>query len=136
VEIDQMKAWRKAWYGSEDTPPLSRMPMVPGVPMSPPPGGNVGGMAGMNHGPVATSDGTQTMDMASDVETLRSAPEPFDKAFLNAMMPHHRDAIAAAKAAQTRAQRREIQQLAKSILTAQDREVAQMGQWRQAWFPG
>ena len=29
----------------------------------------------------------------ADVEKLRSAPEPFDRAFIDAMIPHHQDAI-------------------------------------------
>ena len=30
-EIGQMKAWRLAWFGSDETPPMERMPMVPGM---------------------------------------------------------------------------------------------------------
>ena len=68
-EIDQMKRWRQAWFGSDQTPPMDRMPMVPGM------GGGHGGHGG------------GTMDMAADVEALRGAPEPFDLAFIDAMIP-------------------------------------------------
>ena len=34
-----------------------------------------------------------TMDMAADVEQLRLTPEPFDLAFIDAMVPHHQDAV-------------------------------------------
>src|SRR5688572_1179786 len=30
-EIGQMRNWRKSWFGSDETPPMSRMPMVPGT---------------------------------------------------------------------------------------------------------
>ena len=83
-EIAQMKAWRKDWYGSDQTPPMSQMPMVPGM--------------GGGH---AAHGGSGTMNMAADVEALRNAPEPFDLAFIDAMIPHHQSAIDAAKAAET-----------------------------------
>ena len=115
-EIGQMKAWRRAWAGSDRTPPMERMPMVPGM----------GGHGG--------SHGTSTMNMAEDVERLRSAPDPFDHAFIDAMIPHHQSAIDAAKAAGTQAQRPEIKQLATAIISDQQREIAQMEGWRDAWF--
>jgi uncharacterized protein (DUF305 family) len=52
-----------------------------------------------------------TMDMTTDVEILRSA-QPFDKAFLEAMIPPHGSAITAAKLAQQRATQAEIKDLA------------------------
>ncbi len=113
AEIGQMKAWRRAWFGSDETPPLDRMPMVPG-------------MAG--HG------GHGAMDMVADVEALRNAPEPFDKAFIDAMIPHHQSAIDAARAAETRAERTEIKELARAIVAEQTREIQQMQRWREAWY--
>ena len=125
-EIEQMKAWRKAWFGSDQTPPMSKMPMVEGMPTP-----SSGGHGGMGSGAAAS----QTMDMAADVEKLRVAPDPFDRAFIDAMIAHHGDAIAAGKAASTRAQREEIKMLARAIVAAQEQEVDQLRQWRQAWFP-
>ncbi len=120
-EIDQMKTWRRAWYGSDQTPPINQMPMVPGMAGA--------GMAG--HGGAGPSG---TMDMAADVEDLRRAPEPFDRAFIDAMIPHHESAIAAAQAAATRAQRPEIKELAGAIIADQEREIDQMRAWRRAWY--
>src|SRR3954453_12832590 len=108
TEIGQMKAWRLAWVGSDETPPMERMPMVPGM--------------GGGH---ATHGGSGTMNMAADVEELRDAPEPFDKAFIEAMIPHHQSAIDAAKAAESRAERAEIKELAQAIITDQQREIEQ-----------
>jgi uncharacterized protein (DUF305 family) len=114
-EIAQLKNWRQQWVGSDQTPSLERMPMVPGM---------------SAHGEHSSA----TMDMAKDVEQLRAAPAPFDHAFIDAMIPHHESAIDAAQAAASRAQRAEIQQLAAAIITDQQREIAQMEQWRNAWF--
>lgn len=126
AEIDQLRAWRKAWFGSDQTPPMDRMPMIEGMQM-PTSGGHAG------HGGGASA--SQTMDMAADVEKLRTAPEPFDRAFIDAMIPHHQDAIEASKAASSRAQRDEIKSLAQEIVDGQQREVDALRQWRQAWFP-
>ncbi len=117
-EITQMKGWRKAWFGSDQTPPLDKMPMVPGM------GGAHGGHGG----------GSGTMDMAADVQQLRTAGNPFDKAFIDAMIPHHESAIEAARVAQEKAERPEIKELARAIIADQQREIEQMKQWRQAWY--
>ncbi len=117
AEISQMRQWRKAWYGSDQTPPMAKMPMAPGT-------------GGQGHG----GHSSGTMDMAADVERLRKAPEPFDRAFIDEMIPHHESAIDAAKAAETRAQKPEIKELAKAIIADQQREIEQMRQWRRAWF--
>jgi uncharacterized protein (DUF305 family) len=126
-EIEQMKAWRKTWFGSDQTPTMSKMPMVDGMQM-PAEGGHT------KHSGSGSS--SQTMDMAADVEKLRTAPEPFDRAFIGAMIPHHQDAIEASKAAASRAQREEIKALAREIVDGQQREVDALRQWRQSWFPG
>ena len=117
-EITQLKAWRKAWFGSDQTPPLDKMPMVPGM------GGAHGGHGG----------GSGTMDMAADVEALRTASGPFDRAFIDAMIPHHESAVEAARVAQEKAERPEIKELARTIIADQQREIEQMKQWRQAWY--
>ncbi len=103
-EIGQMKAWRKAWYGSDQIP--------------------TGGMAGH-------SMGGMNVDMAQ----LEGA-QPFDRAFIDAMIPHHQSAIEMAREAQTKVQRPEIKQLAGEIIAAQQREIDQMRSWRAQWYPG
>jgi uncharacterized protein (DUF305 family) len=128
AEIKQMKDWRKARFGSDQTPPMSKMPMVEGMAMS------SSGGHGAGHGGGAAMAG-QTMDMAADVEALRKAGEPFDRAFIDAMIPHHESAIDASKAAESRAQKPELKQLAREIIAAQEREIKQMQDWRKAWYP-
>ena len=119
AEIDQMRAWRQMWFGSAQTPPIDHMPLV-------------GPMGDMPMSMSMNSDGT--VDMSKDVADLRAAQEPFDAAFIEAMIPHHQMAISAARLALTRAEHVEISQLADAILTAQQREVGQMQAWRLQWY--
>ena len=105
-EIAQMKAWRKAWYGSDQI--------------------QAGGMAGM---------GMPMAGMDVDLNQLKAA-KPFDKAFIDAMIPHHQSAIDMAKQAQTQAKHQEIKDLAGRIIAAQQKEIDQMKAWRAQWYPG
>lgn len=127
-EIERLTAWRKQWFGSEQTPPMARMPMVEGSQMAAGASGGMSGMSGMG------GMGGTTMDASADVEKLRSAPEPFDRAFIDALIPHHQTAIDAASAAQTRAQKPEIKQVAAEDIAPQQKEIDQLMAWRKAWF--
>jgi uncharacterized protein (DUF305 family) len=66
---------------------------------------------------------------------LGAADETFDLRFIDAMILHHQGAVEMAEDAANKSQRPEIQQLAQAIIAAQEREIAQMQQWRQAWYP-
>ena len=60
---------------------------------------------------------------------------PFDQAFIDAMVPHHREAIAMAKEAQEGGlETEELQTVSAEIIAAQEREIAQMLDWREEWF--
>jgi uncharacterized protein (DUF305 family) len=82
------------------------------------------GMKGMDHG----SMGGMSMD-------LGPADADLDLRFMDAMTPHHQGAIEMAKEAQQKSKRPEIKKLATDIIKAQDKEIAQMKQWRKAWYP-
>jgi uncharacterized protein (DUF305 family) len=75
----------------------------------------------------------QMMGM-TDPEALANK-NPFDKAFIDAMIPHHQSAIEMAQVALEESDKPRIKELAKNIVTAQQREIEQMLQWRQAWYP-
>lgn len=66
---------------------------------------------------------------------LGPADAEFDLRFIDAMIPHHQGAVEMAKAAQQQSKRPEILKLAADIIQAQDKEINQMQQWRQAWYP-
>jgi len=61
--------------------------------------------------------------------------EPFDKAFIDAMIPHHQSAIEMAEVAYEKSKNPRIKELAENIMSAQKRETEQMKQWRKDWYP-
>jgi uncharacterized protein (DUF305 family) len=85
---------------------------------------DAGAMQGMDH----SNMGNMSMD-------LGPAGAEFDLRFVDAMTPHHQGAVVMAKEAQQKSKRPEIQKLAANIIEAQDKELNQMKQWRQAWYP-
>jgi uncharacterized protein (DUF305 family) len=110
-EITQMKQWRMQWFGSEQTPSMESMPMMPGMDMT----------------------AMHAMNMMQDIRNLQTET-PFDKAFIQSMIPHHQSAIDAAKVAQAKAEHPEIKTLAGNIITAQQKEIDQMQAWLKAWY--
>ncbi len=119
AEITQMRDWRQEWFGSPETPPMDAMPLLPGMEMED---------MGMDMG-----DGA-TMDMTTDIEELRDA-DPFDLAFLDAMIPHHESAIEAGQIALEESENSEIRSLAEEIISSQQAEIDQMTAWRSEWYP-
>jgi uncharacterized protein (DUF305 family) len=65
----------------------------------------------------------------------RTNKEPFDKAFIDAMIPHHQSAIEMAQVALVNSDNPQIRELALDIVSAQQREIEQMKQWRKEWYP-
>ena len=76
----------------------------------------------------------QGMGMTADPQELANQ-NPFDKAFIDAMIPHHQSAIEMAQVAREKSRNTRIRELAASIVGAQQREIAQMKQWRKEWYP-
>jgi len=60
---------------------------------------------------------------------------PFDKAFIDAMIPHHQSAIGMARVAREKSENPQIRELAENIISAQQMEIEQMKQWREQWYP-
>lgn len=60
--------------------------------------------------------------------------KPFDRAFIDAMVPHHQGAIRMARAVLAVSEDAELRQLAERIVADQSREIAQMNRWRAAWY--
>ena len=61
--------------------------------------------------------------------------DPFDRAFIDAMIPHHESAIEMAQVAYQESDNPEIRALAEGIVEAQTREITQMEGWRKQWYP-
>jgi uncharacterized protein (DUF305 family) len=73
------------------------------------------------------------MGMDMDPDELKTA-NPFDKAFIEMMVPHHQGAILMANHELSRGSDPQIRALAKSIIASQTLQINQMKQWYQAWY--
>jgi len=76
----------------------------------------------------------EEMGMGMDHNMLRGA-NPFDPAFIDMMIPHHEGAVRMAQIELERGENPEMRALARSIIASQEREIAQMREWRAAWAP-
>lgn len=78
----------------------------------------------------------EEMDAMGMSDTKELADKrPFDRAFIDAMMPHHRSAIAMAEVALKESDNPQVKGIARDIVDAQRREIAQMERWREQWYP-
>ena len=82
-------------------------------------------------GHMSGDDHMRGMDM--DPEKLRGA-KPFDRAFIDMMVPHHEGAVRMAREEVATGKNPKLRRLAEEIITAQRREIAQMRQWRKKWY--
>ena len=71
--------------------------------------------------------------MEMDPEKLRTA-DPFDREFIDMMIPHHEDAVVMAKAELDKGENDTLRKLAEDIISAQNREIEQMRKWREQWY--
>lgn len=76
----------------------------------------------------------EMMGMMQDPEELANE-DPFDRAFIDNMLPHHQSAIAMAQVALDETENEEIRYIAQNIRDSQQREIEQMREWREEWYP-
>lgn len=107
-EISQMREFYKRVYGTE-------------VPES---SGMMGSGRGMGRG---------GMMGETDLTQLENA-KPFDKAFIEEMVPHHRMAIMMSQMLLRNTNNQEMLELAESIIKSQNEEINQMQEWYQDWY--
>ncbi len=71
---------------------------------------------------------------------MQSAPnaaaQPYDLQFLDTMIHHHESAVEMAKTVAAKGSNAEIKAIAAKMTADQEKETAQMKQWREAWFAG
>jgi uncharacterized protein (DUF305 family) len=79
-----------------------------------------------------SADDMQMMGMTDPDELANK--DPFDKAFIDAMIPHHQSAIDMAKIAYEKGENPRIKELAENIVSAQQEEIEEMKRWRQQWY--
>ncbi|MCX6465168.1 MAG: DUF305 domain-containing protein [Pseudonocardiales bacterium] len=108
-EIATMTGWLQEW-GAE-------------VPAE----GEMGGMAGMDHGGMAGMEGMSGMMTPEQMTALEQASGPeFDQMFLEMMVEHHRGAIEMAQTELDEGSDPEALALAQQIIDAQQAEITEM----------
>jgi uncharacterized protein (DUF305 family) len=73
------------------------------------------------------------MRMMVDPQSLADE-KPFDKAFIDNMIPHHQSAIEMSVVARAETDNPKIKELATDIVSAQKHEISQMKHWREQWY--
>lgn len=76
------------------------------------------GMNGMDHSGMSHND--------APASTTAATGKQIDEAFVRQMIPHHEMAVDMAESAQKRADHQEIKDLADAVITAQEKEIAQL----------
>lgn len=96
--------------------------------------------------PVGKGDHMQMMDdldtlgltmkqagMDMDMGELDGA-KPFDRQFIDMMVPHHQGAIRMARVELKRGKDAQLREIARAIVKAQAKEIRQMNAWRTVWY--
>ena len=60
--------------------------------------------------------------------------KPFDRKFIDMMIPHHQGAIRMARAELAKGRNTKLRSTARGIMTAQAAEIRQMNSWRRSWY--
>ena len=78
---------------------------------------------------VTEKDSGMTMDM----HELHGA-KPFDRMFIDMMIPHHQGAIRMARAELAEGENRRLRRIGRAIVRDQKKEIRTMNTWREAWY--
>lgn len=107
-EVQQMLEWQKAWGYVDGSDPHA------------------------GHAMEAVGDmGAEMAAMEAKLYDLTGLT--FDQEFLTQMILHHQQAIDISKHAATNSQHQELKDLAKSIISTQEKEIADMKRWQREW---
>lgn len=90
----------------------------------------------MPDGTYMSNDGMHMTQMMLDMNKalIGKTGDEFDRAFLSEMIVHHQGAVEMAELALVNAKHQEIKDLAKAIISAQNKEIADMDSWMNNWY--
>ncbi|QQS18257.1 DUF305 domain-containing protein [Candidatus Saccharibacteria bacterium] len=110
TEVQQMMDWQQEWeYSTTD-------------------------ISNPHAGHMMESSGSMGDDMANMEAKLNGlSGEAYDKEFLKQMILHHQQAVDMSKYADTNAKHQEVKDLAQAVISAQEKEIADMKSWQQKW---
>lgn len=98
-----------------------------------------GGEKEMNHGnhQTANNDGSLVQKDSSEYKTFAALyGDDFDKRYIADMIVHHQGAVTMANLALQHAEREDIKQMSRDIITSQSKEITDMERWQQEWGYG
>ncbi|WP_334187114.1 DUF305 domain-containing protein [Noviherbaspirillum sp.] len=105
-EVKQMMSWKEQWYAGKGDAVNMQMP------------GMKESMKGMD----------KEMKQLS-----ASKGEAFDLMFIDMMTKHHKGAVQMAKTALSKAEHKEVKQIAQKIVDEQQKEISQFSAWKKEW---
>ncbi len=82
----------------------------------------------------AKPGGASPMEMSEDDMATLGTADPFDRTFIDMMIPHHQDAIRMARTELEQGKDPGVRELAERILAAQSKEIRDMNEWRTEWY--
>jgi len=90
-------------------------------------------MNGANHNSMTMNSNMpmKDSDMKSDAN---AASAPYDLQFIDTMTAHHSSAIEMAKMVDGRTENADLKKFAAQIIKDQEKEIAEMKDWREKWF--
>jgi uncharacterized protein (DUF305 family) len=95
----------------------------------------VGGLVAALTLVAAGCGGSENGDEAASPPLPSAAGVPFDRAFIDGMVPHHEGAIEMAREAKAAGlSEPDLVEIADAIIATQQTEIDQMRQWRADWF--
>jgi uncharacterized protein (DUF305 family) len=71
--------------------------------------------------------------MMMNMDALHGA-KPFDRKFIDMMIPHHQGAIRMARAELAKGKDSSLRKIATGIVAGQAKEIGQMNSWRKSWY--
>lgn len=92
-------------------------------------------MNGMNHNSM-TMNSNMPMNHSEMKSDANAASAPYDLQFIDTMTAHHSGALDMAKMVDGRTQNADLKKFAAQIIKDQEKEIAEMKDWREKWFKG
>jgi uncharacterized protein (DUF305 family) len=100
------------------------------------------GHGNMDHttAPAANNDKADMKHDMSNMAPMASAPgaadQPYDLQFIDSMISHHQGAVVMSAATLKTTERNELGLFLQKVIDDQEKEIAQMKEWREKWYAG
>ena len=79
-------------------------------------------------------EGEHGMGMSKEDLAKLETADPFDREFIDMMVPHHQSAVKMAEEELAKGENATLRKLAEEIVAAQNREIEMMQSWRKEWY--